>query len=615
MQRQKQLNALLRFFLFFLFITPSTLFADTAVNLFQSYAGNINFVGTSATRRTQSNSGNACSVLGNTTNNSASISGIPTGATIRAAHLYWAGSYSTQSGSTRTTPDNRIRFEGSNITAPASRRYTANYTTGATSLDFFSGVADVTARVNARSNPNGSYTFSRLRVNTSAEHCTRAAVLAGWSLVIIYEDPAEDFRVINLFEGFQTYRGSSITLTPNNFRIPASPINGKLAQISWEGDVENSTAFGGFTERLAMNGSTLSDGNNPANNQFNSISTIMSTLPSTGSADTNSYGVDFDAFTINSLLSAGQTSATTTYSSGGDLVILSSEIISVTNTPVSDLAITKTHSGSLQVGSNAVFTIGVSNNGPNAEPGPIVVTDNLPTGLSFVSGTGSGWSCSAAGQLVTCTRTSALANGASTPNITLTTFVSAPASPSITNIASVSGTNFDNVSSNSSNTDTAAVSASPSISLQKTTITLSDPVNGTTLPKAIPGALAEYTLTAINSGNIAADNNTIILSDAVPANTALYVNDISGAGTGPVRFIDGSPPSGLSYNFVNLANTGDSLSFSSDGGGTFNYTPSPDAEGTDTSVTNVRVATQGQFLAPSGSGNPSFQLKFRVKVK
>ena len=125
------------------------------VTLYQSYAGDVNFVGTEATRRTQPNTGNACAVLPATTTNTATITGIPAGATIRAAHLYWAGSYSTQAGSTQTSPDYTVTFGGSSVTAPASRRYTANYSSGGYNLDFYSGVANVTTQVAARSNPNG----------------------------------------------------------------------------------------------------------------------------------------------------------------------------------------------------------------------------------------------------------------------------------------------------------------------------------------------------------------------------------------------------------------------------------------------------------------------------
>jgi len=155
----------------------------------------------------------------------------------------------------------------------------------------------------------------------------------------------------------------------------------------------------------------------------------------------------------------------------------------------------------------------------------------------------------------------------------------------------------------------------PEISLAKTLITLSDPVNGTSNPKAIPNAVLEYTLKAINSGAGPADSNSIVLSDAIPSNTSLYVNDISGAGTGPVRFVDGTPSSGLTYSFVSLSSTTDDLSFSNNNGSTFNYSPSADADGVDSSVTNVKMKTQGTFAGSSGVSNPNFEFKFRVIVK
>lgn len=599
-------NSTLNFRSILLLIVTFTLnnaLADTPISLFQSYAGNVNFVGAQATRRTQPNTVNSCTVLGVNTTNSATISGIPVGATIRAAHLYWAGSHSTQGTSTQTTPDYNVTFEGSAITA--DRQYTSQFDP---TEEYFNGAEDVTAQVQARANPNGSYSFSGLSVNTAAPHCNFATVMAGWALVIVYEDPAEDFRVVNLFEGFELFRGSSITLNPSNFRVPAAPINGKHAYLTWDGDEGNSGGLNGLTERLRFNGTILSDATNPNSNQFNSKSTI-------NGIDNNSHGVDYDLYSISSLLSAGDTSATSVYSSGADQVHLSMEIISITNTPVSDLAISKTHNGFFAVGQNATYTLVVNNNGPITEPGPIVVTDTLPAGLTFVSATGADWTCGAVGQDVTCTLAGGLGNGASAADITLTVAVSIAASPSVTNTATVSGVNFDNVFANDSDSDTVAVITAPSISFQKTSSTLTDPFNGTINAKAIPGAVVEYTLAASNSGSGAADNGTIVISDTVPTNTKLYVNDISGSGTGPVRFIDGAPSSGLSYGFTNLVSGTDNISFSNNNGGNYLYTPSPDAEGADSSVTDIQITTVGSFLSPSGSGDPSFQLKFRVIVE
>ncbi|MEE9444025.1 MAG: hypothetical protein V3V19_00030 [Cocleimonas sp.] len=161
--------------------------------------------------------------------------------------------------------------------------------------------------------------------------------------------------------------------------------------------------------------------------------------------------------------------------------------------------------------------------------------------------------------------------------------------------------------------------AFPSISISKTSTVISDPVNGFSSngnnPKRIPAALVEYNITATNSGAGVADNNSIVITDAIPANTALYVNDISGAGTGPVRFVDGSPPSGLTYTFSSLTSATDNVSFSNNGGTSYNYSPTPDANGVDSSVTHIKMATQGAFLGDSGSGAPSFKFKFRVKIQ
>lgn len=416
-------------------LLPLKAVADTVPALFASFAGNMNFIGTQRTLRTQSDAGDSCAVTAAGTTTTATLAGLPSGATITAAYLYWAGS--------GATPDYNVTFEGNTISADPARSYTATFNNAGTDFDYFSGVADVTGDVTAKG--NGTYSFSGLTVSNGAPWCGSSAVLAGWALLVIYEQAAEDFRVINVYEGFQHFRGSNITLTPSNFLIPSSPINGKDAHLTWEGDVGNSASLGGFNEQLTFNGTVLSDANNPVNNQFNSVSTM--------SLDTNSYGVDFDVYAIDAYLTAGDTSATTVYSSGGDLVLLSAQIISTTNDPTTDLEISMTRNGDLVPGQNGTYTLTVTNNGPLSEPGPITVVDTLPAGLSYVSATGTGWSCGAAGQTVTCTRSGSLANGAVAASITLTVAVSGGASGTVVNTATVSGQNFDNIAGNNTATD------------------------------------------------------------------------------------------------------------------------------------------------------------------
>ncbi len=420
--------------------------ADTPISLFQSYAGNINFVGTQRTIRTSPNSGkhgDPCAVKSSKTPLHATLSGIPSGATIISAHLYWAGSGSTS--------DHTVTFEGGAVTA--TRQYTS--ATDNAGYNYFGGAADVTSKVAAKG--NGNYSFSGLSVDTGSPYCDAEAVLGGFSLLVVYSTPSESFRVLNLYEGFQYIHNygsdtshASASLSFSNFKIPTplGTATGKIGHITWEGD---STLSGGG-EDLFFNGVEMTDSYNPSGNQFNSVSNI--------NGDTASYGVDFDAYTLGSdTMAAGQTSATTLYRSGQDLVLLNAEIIAVPNVPVADLDVTLSHSGTPGRAGSVNFTATVSNLGPNTETGPVSVSFTLPSSISYSSASGSGWSCAASGQVVTCSSSSALASGAALPQIALTGFIAASAPTSLSTVATVSGALFDNNSANNSATDTITIGA------------------------------------------------------------------------------------------------------------------------------------------------------------
>lgn len=85
------------------------------------------------------------------------------------------------------------------------------------------------------------------------------------------------------------------------------------------------------------------------------------------------------------------------------------------------------------------YSIGVANSGSAATSGPVTVTDSLPSGNVFTptSIAGTGWTCTLG--TVSCTRSDALAAGASYPAITLNVSVAASASGTVTDQATVSG--------------------------------------------------------------------------------------------------------------------------------------------------------------------------------
>lgn len=155
----------------------------------------------------------------------------------------------------------------------------------------------------------------------------------------------------------------------------------------------------------------------------------------------------------------------------------------------------------------------------------------------------------------------------------------------------------------------------PSITMLKSLQTVSDPYNGTTNPKAIPGAFVLYSVTATNSGY--GTGHSVNIDDPVPSNTKLFVGDLGAAGSGPVSFIDGAGAvsSGLSYSFINLPSIADSLEFSNNNGASYVYTPAPDSDGCDVNVTNVRANLGATFRASDGTNHPYFTLRFKVMVK
>ncbi|MFZ1987384.1 MAG: hypothetical protein WAU91_23445 [Desulfatitalea sp.] len=157
--------------------------------------------------------------------------------------------------------------------------------------------------------------------------------------------------------------------------------------------------------------------------------------------------------------------------------------------------------------------------------------------------------------------------------------------------------------------------AAPNILLLKSVSTVSDPINGATHPKAIPGAFMQYTITATNQGGGTVDADTVVVVDPVPANTALFVGDLGAPGSGPVAFSNGAIPSGLTYTFGGLGNGADDIAFSNNGSGSWSYTPVADANGVDSAVTHVRIAPKGMFNGTSAGSIPAFTLGLRVRVR
>jgi uncharacterized repeat protein (TIGR01451 family) len=285
--------------------------AGVPLALQERFDGAVDYVVTGGSLRTANNTVDPCAV---TTTSSKPLTGIPANANIRAAYLYWAGS--------GPTPDNQVTLDGASHTAV--RSYTEQFSTGNINVEFFAGIADVTAEVTAKG--NGTYTFSDLTVVTTdqpngAIYCSVQTVLAGWSLIVIYDAPGLPNNSLVLFDGFEAIFQTDRDFALSGVLASDTP-TGKTTALVWEGD----TTLGGVREQLRYNNNPLSDGLNPVFNAYNST---VNTLPSS-----SEWGLDLDSYDISSFINPGDTSGTTTVNAGPDLVLLNAVLLQITTTAI-----------------------------------------------------------------------------------------------------------------------------------------------------------------------------------------------------------------------------------------------------------------------------------------
>jgi parallel beta-helix repeat protein len=269
--------------------------------------------------------------------------------------------------------------------------------------------------------------------------------------------------------------------------------------------------------------------------------------------------------------------------------------------------------GATITGTNLTLT-GIAPAGATIE---LFISDNDATGfgegqtylVTLTEGSASGNIDGAAGtsaNTVTC--------GAGAVSVTMNSFsFTIPVPGGVSNGTSITTTATVAGNTSEFSCNATVVQLLPSLTFMKSVAVTSDPVNGASSPKFIPGSEALYTLNVLNSGNGPVDNNTLTIVDPVPANTELFTGDLSGGA--PYLFVDSAAPaSGVTCPFTALNNFTDCMDFSSDGGVSWGYVPNG---GFDPAVTHIRFKPSGIMSgdATAGAPSPNFDLRFRVRVK
>ena len=208
---------------------------------------------------------------------------------------------------------------------------------------------------------------------------------------------------------------------------------------------------------------------------------------------------------------------------GGEVSTVGSWCVGLTvNQP--SVTVSKSHTATFTQGQQDVpFTVSVTNNGPGPTGNPttnsangFTVTDALNAAFTYNSFSGTGWSCSASGQTVTCKNDSAVAQSSSYPPLTINVNVSPTASTtmSIPNSVSVSG---GGVTGTTSNTDAVTILPAAVLAVSKTHA-----------GNFTQGQTAVWNISVSNTATSGMTNGTITVSDTLP--TGYTLNTFAGTG-------------------------------------------------------------------------------------
>ncbi len=329
---------------------------------------------------------------------------VPEGARIVAAYLIWMGSLGENE-----QPDSEVEF-----TPPAGVPYVVRSQDSGTELEELAWVNQdatfgtenyhmYTYRVEitgimqehvheSRLPINGWYKVSGLHAHTGAPYLVHTSVLAGWSVLIVYQHESIARKKFYWYTDFQVIQDNEILMTPAGFETPEDP-RAKVTLFMGEGDqpISGTGMTGTHTEGFFFNGTALGDECNPFDNVYNS--TINTNLPDEDMpCRVNQYSIDLDYFIVSDLLHLGDTSAQLKLSVGQDQVYTNYIVLSIdTKLPSFDIPnlpekLSDAGSGGyVHPGEEYYYEIWVQNSGEDVATN-VKVQDTLSRWVKYIPG-------------------------------------------------------------------------------------------------------------------------------------------------------------------------------------------------------------------------------------
>ncbi|WP_315907094.1 DUF11 domain-containing protein, partial [Priestia koreensis] len=247
----------------------------------------------------------------------------------------------------------------------------------------------------------GAGTYSTRAVPATVDPLDNTLNSAGWTLAVVYENPSQNVRNLNLFVGANQISsdGTALNVPVSGFLTPAAgPVSGRVAVSALEGDavlVGDQLLFGPTTSTLG----NLSGPNNPLNNffcsQINNDSGNLDTTGTFGTRNANAFtatnisagrqGWDITNVDASARLINGQTSAVVRITTNGDAYVFHTLGIQI-DTQSANIVSTKTvNRTNATIGDILTYNVTLTNNGQNNATN-VVFTDQIPSGTTFVPG-------------------------------------------------------------------------------------------------------------------------------------------------------------------------------------------------------------------------------------
>lgn len=333
------------------------------------------------------------------------------------------------------------------------------------------------------------------------------------SYTVTVTPPSGQFVTTAATQAVALSAGETVTTADFGLNSQSTPPPGVITGSVWS-DTDRDEVFD--SSEAGVNGATVTLRSDPDGDGV--YDTVVATTTSAGNGDYSFTTVSPGRYRVVITPPAGQSVTTVSsyvvdMTTGGTVNNIDFGLATPGPMPF-DLWVVKSLDGEAQQGQPATWLLVVGNNGIAASPNPVTLTDVLPAGLTYQSFTGTGWTCIAVGQTVTCSLAQSLVLGA-TAELRIVTLVGDGVTGQLVNQASVAANGVELTQSNNVGQGIAEVegvtAAAPVPTSTTTTTTPENPLPATgsesfrTVLLGLVSIMAGAMLLAVRRRSIAGD--------------------------------------------------------------------------------------------------------------